>query len=600
MKKLASFAIAGLLMMSAACRSTGPGKTGTANPPFEGEPPQDAYRYEGETGSYGGALVLELWNDIRTLNVVRATDQNSTYLLWSHLHRCLIDYHNQPADYDKGLCTGWDTSPDAKQWTFHIRRGVRWSDGEPFTADDVLFSYDVLRDRNLDSSAGDIFAEGADENGNRIFPDLEKLDDYTVRFNLHHPHSMFLDAVLNMWLIPKHKWEQVWRAGRFGDTMKVSDNPSDVVGLGPFRLKEYVPGERAVLERNPYFWKVDKNGNRLPYLDRMVFVIAKDFNTVQAKFEAGEIDMMSRVRGEEFALVKRLEGPDVTVKDVGVSLDTYWLAFNMNTGSDPKTHKPLIEPWKLQLFRNQKFRQAVSYAVDREGLANTVFAGRALPIYSFVTPSDVWYADDIMKYPYDKDRAKQMLAEIGLKDANNDGILEDSQGHTVEVNLTTNAENSARVSTLSFVSKNLQDVGIKANPNPVPFNQMIDMIQARYNFEGLVFGWGAGVPSGPPNAKNILLSSGFNHVSFPNQRTPSTEWEARVDELLQLIERSLDRGEQKRLFAEAQRIWSEQLPEINLIAQLEGVAYRNKFGNLKPSSIAPRLTWNSEEIFVKQ
>src|SRR5207253_4816433 len=93
-------------------------------------------------------------------------------------------------------------------------------------------------------------------------------------------------------------------------------------GLGPFRLKEYVTGQRLVLERNPYFWKVDNRGQRLPYLDRMVFVIVKDFNTIQSKFQAGEIDVMQRVRPVDFALVKRMESPEIKVEDIGISYDT--------------------------------------------------------------------------------------------------------------------------------------------------------------------------------------------------------------------------------------------------------------------------------------
>src|SRR6185503_2123818 len=246
-----------------------------------------------------------------------------------------------------------------------------------------------------------------------------------------------------------------------------------------FRIKEYVSGQRVVLERNPYFWKVDNRGQRLPYLDRMVFVIAKDFNTVQSKFQAGEIDVMPRVRPQDYALVKRMEGPDVKVDDIGISFDTNWMAFNQNNLNNPKAQRPFVEKWKQRLFRDQKFRQAVSYAINREALANTVFSARAVPIYSFVTPGDkTWFSDDIMKYPYDPARAKQMFSEIGLKDSNGDGFLEETEGHTVEINLVTNASNSQRVETAAFVAKNLQEVGIKANAAPIAFPSLVDKMQS--------------------------------------------------------------------------------------------------------------------------
>ena len=604
MRKFILALVIAAMAFAVACNGSKPGGVaGTPNPPFEGEPPQEAYVYNGEPGVYGGTMVMESSDDVKTFNPVIATDLPTTYVLWYHLFRCLVDFRNgeDPAVYDSGLCTKWETSPDARQWTFYIRKGVRWSDGRPFTADDVLFSYDVMRDKNVNNAIRDVFVEGEDESGNPLYPDLVKVDDHTVRFDLHSPSGGFLDAVFNLYLVPKHKWEEQWRAGNFNEVMKISDDPNNVVGLGPFRLKEYVSGQRVSLERNPYFWKVDKNGQRLPYLDRMIFVIAKDFDTLQAKFQAGEIDVMSRVRAQEFALVKRLESQDIKVDDIGISHNTEWIAFNQNTGVNKKTGKPFLEPWKQRLFRDQKFRQAVSYAIDREGLANTVYTGRATPNYSFVSPGDkYWYSDDVMKYPYNPTRAKELFAEIGLKDTNNDGYLEDAAGHTVEVTINTNSSNSQRVNTAGFIARNLQDAGIKANPAPISMSVLVDMIQSVFNYDVVVLGWSAGVPPGPINSKNVLLSSGLNHMCFPSQTTPSTEWEARVDQLVRELDGTADPAERKRLFAEVQRIWSEQLPEIHLVAQREGVAYKTKFGNIRPSTMPPRLTWNSEEIYIKR
>src|SRR6266404_434683 len=575
--------------------------SGTPNPPFQGDPPQDVYKYNGETGSYGGTLVLSVQDDPKTFNIIRATDAPTADVVWFNVFRCPVDYRNgdERPDFDPGLCTKWDVSKDATDWTFRLRRGVRWSDGEPFSADDVVFTYNVILDKNVDTAARDVFVEGTDDSGATIYPEIEKLDDYTVRFKLHRPNGSFLDSIYNLWLIPKHKWEQPWRAGRFADTMKLSDDPSSIVALGPFRVKEYVSGQRVVLERNPYFWKVDSRGQRLPYLDRIVFVIVKDFNTTQSKFQAGEIDVMARVRPQDYALVKRMESADIKVDDIGISYDTNWVAFNQNTGSNPKTHKPFVEAWKLRLFRDQKFRQAASYAINREALANTVFSARAVPIYSFVTPGDkTWFSDDIMKYPYDPDRARRMLAEIGLKDTNGDGFLEDSEGHTVEISLITNASNNQRVETSSFVAKSLQDVGIKANSAPIAMGVLVDKMQSTFDFDAMVLGWQTNPPPGPSGQKNIILSSGLNHVCFPSQQKPSTDWEARADQLMQQIESSPDQAERYRLFAQVQRIWSEYLPEINLAASREAVAYKTRFGNLHPAALPPRATWNAEEIYV--
>jgi len=604
MKRCVAVVALATLVASAACFRSGPRRpTGVPDPPFEGSAPEQAYVYNGPPGAYGGTLTLATANDMKTFNVILAAESASNDILWGHVFRCLIDYRNgdDPPGYDSGLCTRWESSPDVREWTFYLRQGVRWSDGEPFTADDVLFTYDVVRDKRVETPIRDVFIEGTQENGDAVYPELEKLDDHTVRFKLHKPNGGFLDQVYNLWLIPKHKWEPAWGAGRFNEAMKLDGNPGDVVALGGFRIKEYVSGQRVVLERNPYFWKVDKVGQRLPYLDRVVFVILKDQNTIALRFEAGELDILTpRVRAEDYSRVKALEGADVTVADTGVSLNTSWLAFNQNTRVNPNTGKPFVPLWKQRLFRNKDFRQAISYAIDRQGLANTVLSGRGAPLYSFVSPGDrYWHSDDVMTYPFDPERARQMLSGIGLKKRSGDSLLEDAEGHTIEITIITNTENSQRVQTAAFVAQNLKDIGIKANPAPLAFSLVSNTIQTSFDFDAVVLGWRAATPPGPANYKSILLSSGLQHVCFPGQSSPSTPWESRVDHLLYEIEASPDQEARRRLFAQIQRIWSEELPQIDLVAEQEAIAYRTKLGNVHPSPLPPRATWNIEEIYFR-
>lgn len=604
MKKFAVAAVIAAIIAVAACNTAGPVTTsGVPNPPFQGELPQEPYVYNGPTGIYGGRLVLATPDDLSSYNIIRATDNATADVIWFNVFRCLVDYRNgaDPPDYDSGVCTRWEQSADAKQWTFHLRRGVSWSDGAPFSADDVIFTYNLVRDPNVQTPVRDMFREGRDASGNPLYPDLVKLDDHTVRFDLHNPSGSFLDLVFNLWLIPKHKWEGKWRVGGFNEAMTLDEDPRNVVGLGPFVIKEYVSGQRVVLERNPYFWKVDSKGQRLPYLDQLVYVILKDFNTIQAKFEAGELDVMTRVRPQDHALVTRMVSPSVNVEDVGITYDTNWLIFNQNTGANPKSHRPFVAPWKLRLFRDQRFRQAVSFAIDRDGLTKTVFSSRAVPMYSFVSPGDkMWYTDAVMQYPLDPNRSRELLASIGLKDNNGDGVLEDPEGHAVEFNVSTNSSNSQRVETASFIARNLKDVGIKANVSAASLPVIQTMMVESFDFDAIVLGWQIGPPAGPSNTKNTLLSSGFNHACFPNQVEPSTEWEGRIDELIHQVETSPDLAQRKRLYAEVQRIWSEQLPEINLAAAIEAVAYKSKFGNIHASALPPRVTWNCEEIYLKQ
>jgi len=179
-------------------------------------------------------------------------------------------------------------------------------------------------------------------------------------------------------------------------------------------------------------------------------------------------------------------------------------------------------------------------------------------------------------------------------------LLEDGEGHTVEIKLNTNASNNQRVDTVTLIARNLREVGINGIPAPIAFQQLNNILQSTFDFDALVLGWSANPPPGPGSTSNILLSSALNHACFPLQVSPSTEWEARIDQLVQQITSTIDKEERRRLYAEIQRIWSEQLPEINLVCQREAVAYKNRFGNLHPTSFPPRVTWNVEEIYVNK
>lgn len=601
--KTALLGIVATVLMAAGCNNAPSGDQGRVpNPPFIGAAPEEAYIYEGEPGVYGGELVLAQPSDPKTFNPITASGTNTTHPIHVHVFRCLVEYRNgeDPPRYDAGLCTKWEQSADAREWTFYLRRGVLWSDGQPFTADDVVFTYEVLRDPNVDNPLRDTFKEGIDENDNDIYPDINKIDDHTVRFTLHSPNGAFLDAIYNLWLIPRHKWETVWRSGKFNEAMKLSDDPSGVVSLGPFRIKEYVTGQRIVLERNPYFWKVDKEGRRLPYLDRVVWVIAQNFDTILSKFQGGELDGMWRVRANEYALVKRMENDQVVVQETGISYDQNWIAFNLNTGVDSKTGKSYVTPWKQRLFRDQRFRQAVSYAIDRQGIAETIYFGRAVPVYSFITPGDKIYRGKAMSYNYNPDRARQLLAEIGLSDTNGDGVLEDVEGHKIEITIIAFTGNAVRTETAQIVAASLKKVGVSAKIEPIPFNILLNRTENTFDFDVAVGAWQSGTPPTPINTKNILLSSGAQHVCFPKQKTPSTEWEAEIDRLVHQVVASPDAEERKRLYAEVDRIWSEQLPEINLVAEKYAVTYRTRFRNIRPSPLFAHMTWNCEEIYVRE
>lgn len=570
------------------------GGTGRPEPPFEGEVPQDALRTTSEVGRYGGTMVMAHEANPRTFNPVIATETSSTDITRNILNAALVHFNNAEQKEEPELVREHTVSPDGLVYDLMLRRGVRFSDGSEFNADDVVFTYNVVVDDKIGNSFKDLFRQS-----DGSYPVLEKIAPDHVRFTLKEPNAEFFTNLTDFHPLPSDRLEQAWKEGKFDTVYGLDSKPEDIVGLGPFRLKEYAADQRIVFERNPYYWKVDSAGNRLPYIDRIVLTIVPNFNSALLAFAKGDTDMMKNVRVMDVETLKReAQAKDFTVYDLGTSFNTNYLTFNNNTGRN-KSGGPLIDPKKLEWFRNTKFRQAVSYAMDRQGLTTTVFLGLGTPIYSLTTPANkTWYSDEYhVKYPYDLERAKALLAEIGIQDRNGDGFVEDSSGRVVEFTLTTNVENEARVNIGNFVKDNLSKLGFRVHFQPIPFNELITKMRDSFEWDALILGWQTGVPPSPGQMKNVILSSGESHTWFPEQKTPSTEAERKMDELLHQNLRSVDLAERQRAYNELIRIWTTEQFEISLVASNFFCAAKNKFGNLRPSPLPPYTYWNLYELY---
>ncbi|MGH9843729.1 MAG: ABC transporter substrate-binding protein [Blastocatellia bacterium] len=561
--------------------------TAAPSPPFAGQAPEDAFRMDAEPGRYGGTLALALPQNPRSFNPILASETSTFMVINQVVYKALTDYDNQAQRDVPGLAKSWETTPDGLNWTFHLRRGVQWSDGAPFNAGDALFTFQVTCDARIAAAGRDLLAQSDDS-----CPAIEKLDQYTIRFSLKEPNALFLGAVGGVLLIPRHKWESAYRAGQFNQTMLLNTDPKEIVGLGPYRMQTFVTDQRVVLERNPHYWKVDSAGNRLPYIDRVVFVIVPDVNAEVLKFQQGEIDMLWGISPETVELLKRDEQKgDYKVYDLGPSFNTEFLVFNQDT----RRYKNQV---KLKWFREPRFRRAVSYAIDREALARAVFLGYATPIYGYTSPANkLWHSEEIPKYPHDPEKAKALLREIGIEDRNGDGKLEDAADNPIRFSINTNANRAARVNIGALIKEQLAQIGMEVSFQPLDFNLLIDRLASTRDFDAIVLGWQAAVPPDPINNKNALLPGGSNYAAFPGQKAPFTEWEMQLQSLLLENARSNDLARRRQSFAAAMRIWSEYLPEIDLVAAKSLVAARNRFGNFKPSPLANYTYWNVDELY---
>ncbi|MDP2652722.1 MAG: ABC transporter substrate-binding protein [Candidatus Omnitrophota bacterium] len=538
---------------------------------------------------HGGQIVLSTTSDPRSFNDIIAKE-TSTSEITGLIFEGLTRTDPETLKIIPTLAERWEVSEDGLTWTFHLRRGVQWNDGHPFTADDVVFTYnDLIFNPDIPTSSRDIFT--IDGKPFAVF----KIDDHTVRFILPVKFAPFLRGV-GQAIVPKHKLAQPLKEGKFNFTWGIDTAPREIVGTGPFRLAKYEPGQRIVLEGNPYYWRKSAEGDRLPYVDRLIFLIVQNADVELLKFLEGSVDAYS-FRGMDYPLLKPMDRErNFTVYDMGPAFGSNFLAFNLNAGQNPKTSKPFVDPAKLSWFTDPAFRRAVAHAVDKKRMIEIVKNGLGYPQDSPMSPADAFfYNPGVPQYEYDLEKAARTLNEAGFKRKNGDGVLEDSQGRPVEFTLYTNADNSERMDIAAIIRNDLEKLGMRINFKPVEFNTLVSKLTSTFEWDALVMGLTGGVE--PHFGKNVWSSDGQLHLWNPRQKAPATDWEKRIDELFSLGVQELDEGKRKVFYDEFQVLVSQQLPVIYTVLSARISAVRNRFGNLRPTAYGG-IFHNLEEIYI--
>jgi peptide/nickel transport system substrate-binding protein len=431
---------------------------------------------------------------------------------------------------------------------------------------------------------------------------VTKIDDLTVQIVTPTVYAPFLQfAGAGVPIMPKHKLTKFVAEKNFPAAYGVNAKPEDVVGSGPYRLKQVKSGELTVLERNPYYYVVDSKGTRLPYIDQLIFTATPDQNAQSLRVLAGQSDILEFVRPEE---IDRFKGEAAKGKfqllDLGLATERDYICFNQNTNVNAKTGKPYLDPLKQKWFRNTKFRQAVSFAIDRQSIIRAALSGYGEPNYNYATPGSKWLNTNITTYPYNPEKAKALLREIGMIDRNNDGVVEDADGHPVEFVLISNSGNTRREKSAVIIQQDLAKIGLKVVWRPVDFNTLIDKTSNSFDFDCFSLGWGGGPPD-PTYGMNVMLSSGFTHTWFPQQKVPATDWEARIDYLMSAQLKTLDMDERVKHYHEVQALLAEQQPMIFIASMRAFAAVRNDMQNVRGSVLDPnRILWNIEEVWLKK
>jgi peptide/nickel transport system substrate-binding protein len=540
----------------------------------------------GGIGRRGGQLVIAQRTEPRTLNPITAVDSGSRDVIRPTIAD-LIHFNRETQQPEPALAASWKATPDGRQFTLSLRRGVRFSDGDPFDADDVVFSFQVYLDEKVAALQRDSLMVG----GRPIA--VRKIDQHTVRIDVPETYAAAERLFDNLAMLPKHILEEPYKAGRLAEIWTLRSPASTFASLGPFRFREHVPGQRLVLERNPHYWKRDRSGQQLPYLDSLVFLFVASEDAQAVRFQTGEANVTTRLSATNFdALLKDQRSRNYDLVDLGAGLAYEFLFFNLNDIAAKGPEAARKQKW----FQRLAFRQAVSAAVDRDGIVRLTFRRRATPLWGHVPPGNkAWVNQSLPKPARSVPRAKQLLQQAGFS-WKADGTLVDADGQTVEFTIITSSANAERQQMASIIQDDLKQLGMRVTVVPLDQRGLLDRVLKTFDYDACMLALGGA--DGDPNSElNVWLSSAPTHVWRPAQTKPATPWEAEIDALMQEQISVRDAARRKRLYDRVQTLVAHHLPIVPLVSPNVLVGATKGLGNFRPTVLDHHALWNVEELF---
>ncbi|NER23384.1 MAG: ABC transporter substrate-binding protein [Symploca sp. SIO1C2] len=548
-------------------------------------------------------LVRGILSDPKTFNYALSQQSPNIFVL---TYEGLITENPLTGKTEPALAQSWTVSQDKLKIEFTLREGLKWSDGEPLTVDDVVFTYnDIYLNEAIPTDARDVLRVGQ----SRQLPTVRKLDQQRVEFTVPEPFAPFLGST-GLPILPAHALRQYVEDQDadgnplFLSTWGVDTPPEEIIVNGPYQLEDYLTNQRIIFRRNPYYWSKDKQGNQQPYIERIIWQIVESKDTSLLQFRSGGLDYIS-VSPEYFSLLKRQEGQGhFTIDNGGPAYGTTFISFNLNQGS--RNGKPLVDPIKSRWFNTVEFRQAVAYAIDRQTMINNTFRGLGERQNSPISIQSPYYLapeQGLPVYEYNPDQARELLTSAGFQ-YNSQQQLLDAEGNQVRFVLITNAENNTRQAMAAQIKQDLSQIGIQVDFNPIAFGTLVDKLSNTLDWECYLLGFTGG--NEPNSGSNIWSVEGGLH-SF-NQKPQSGQpeiqgrkvaaWEQKISDLYIAAAQELDQQQRKELYAEIQRLTQEYLPMIYLVNPLSLAAVRDRVQGVEYSALGG-VTWNIQELTVE-
>jgi peptide/nickel transport system substrate-binding protein len=558
--------LAGVLMRG--CASPESSETRTSGPPRR-----------------GGQLVASARAVPRSFNRLLAVDQPSD--MFAMLTQgSLVRMNRATFELEPWLAERWESSPDGQTHTVHLRKGVTWSDGTPFTSADVLFTIQAI----YDPKAGSVVSTSVMPGGRPIQAKAPDAD--TVVLTYAAPSGIGIGMLDMFPILPKHKLEAALKAGTFAKSWTTSTPPEEIAGTGPFVLREFKPGERLVFDRNPRYWRTAPDGQKLPYLDRLVLQIIPEQNAELLALQSGSTDLtQSELRPDDYVSVRRAEEEGklrMIELGVGPDADAFWFCLKPEMKKNDK---------RMSFLQKREFRQAISHAVDREEFAQTVFLGEAVPVWGPITPGNrLWFSPNVPRYPHDLARARELLKSIGLEDRDGNGVVETADGVEARFNVMTQRGIAYYERGITVLREQASKVGIAFEAAMMEYPTMIERL-LKCEYDAIYFRPFSNQLD-PAGNLDFWISSGSTHFWNMGQKTPGTEWETRIDTIMHEQAATLDVNRRHELFNDAQRILAENVPVLYFAAPRLYYAHSRRTTGVVPSVMRPPVLWNADSLAV--
>lgn len=510
-----------------------------------------------------GELRFCLRSEPKTFDPLKVEDDASVAIRYL-TGGTLVRLNRQTQALEPELAQSWKISNDGRQITFHLRSGISFSDGTPFSAEDVAYTVQQLMDPALHSPTGDAFRSGSGRVETKVISPTE----ISITFPA-------LVAGLD------RQFDQV-------AILSAHSPKKEMAVLGPFVVADYKPGATLLLKRNPNYWKTDEKGHKLPYLDSITLDIQPNRDVEMLRFKRNGIDLINSLDSEYYD--RLAETSPELVHDAGPSLDSEQMWFN-------EVLKAPLPAYKKAWFRSQTFRRAVSAAINRDDLAKVVFRGHAQPAVGPVSPANkFWFDSKLKPASYSPETALKALEAEGFRLEG--GTLKDKDGNEVVFSIITNSGNRYRERMATMIQEDLGKIGIHVNVVTLDFPSLIERMTQTFDYEAILLGL-TNVGLDPNEQMNVWLSSSENHQWNPQEKTPETAWESEIDRLMRAQAASSNPTKRKEAFDRVQEIVVDEQPFIYLVNRDALSAVAANVHGASPVILAPQTYWNVERLSVR-